>query len=74
MLSFHGSWRGVNLDAKVVTCMVVRTEIGFEIHRVLVGTVELFVYLPETFEKNADHGHFGWFFSDLQFSYHKIVI
>ena len=54
----HGSWRGVNLEAKVVTCMVIRTEIGFAILRVQLSTVELLVYLLETFEKNASNGHF----------------
>ena len=52
------SWRGVNLEAKVVTCMAIRTEIGFAILRVRVGTVELLVYLLVTIEKNVLNGHF----------------
>ena len=49
---------------------LLRTEIGFAILRVRVGTVELLVYLLETFEKNAGYGNFRWFFSDLQVLYY----
>ena len=71
---YQTSWRGVNLEAKVVTCMVFRTEIGFAILRVRVGTVELLVYLQVTNEKNVLNGHFRWYSSDLDVLYHKFVI
>ena len=54
--------------------MAIRTEIGFAILRVRVGTVELLVYLLVTIEKNAGYGHFRWFFSDLQVLYHKLPV
>ena len=53
------SWRGVNLEAKVVTCMAIRTEIGFAIHRAQLGTVACWVDKATTLEKNAVNGHFG---------------
>ena len=59
---FWNSWRGVNLEAKVVTCIAIRTEIGFAIRRVQLGTVTRWVDKVMTLEKNAENGHFGWVF------------
>ena len=57
-----------------MTCTAIRTEIGFAILRVRVGTVELLVYLLETIEKNAVNGHFPRFPSDLPVLYHKLHV
>ena len=68
------SWSGVNHTAKVVTCLVVRTERTFGKRRVQLGEVVWWVEQSIILRKNLYYGHFHWFFSDLHYQNLEFVI